>query len=140
MRFKTDVVEDRFNDLHPKAQEIAKDIAAYALKNHGIDMMITDTVSTYEEDKELLRLSDTHRTRRAWDFRTMGIPDEDLDDILAYATKKWSKYGAIVHALPRLIVDKRSQDKPHLHCQLNRKFALPVLTYKGNNNGKEKKD
>ena len=129
MRFKDDIVETRFKDLHPTLQEIATDAASWFLKAYGVELMITATVSTAEEDKKLKRVSDTHRTRRAIDIRTNGLEEEEIGELVIYMTRKWGKHGAVVSSVPQLVVNKSHGTGPHLHIQLNRKFALKELTY-----------
>ena len=135
MKFKDDVTKDRFHDMHPKAQEIALDLDAWSIKTHGQELTLTATVSTVEEDKELGRESDTHRTRRAWDVRIKDLTETHIAELCAYARKKYGKFGALVKGVPNLIVYKPHGTGPHLHIQLSRMYSLPLLTYKGESNG-----
>jgi hypothetical protein len=129
MKFKDAVIAARFEDMNKLAQTIATDMDDWSQKNYGIELMITATTSTIEEDKALGRVSDTHRTRRAWDIRTMNLPDAFVAELIAVFTKKYGKYGAVVSALPQLIVNKPHGTGPHLHCQLSRKYALKEISY-----------
>lgn len=129
MKFKDDVIENRFEDMAVLAKAIATDMDKWSQENHGIELTITATTSTSQEDKELGRLSDTHRTRRAWDIRTRDLEEDFLKELIDYTNKKYGKYGAVVSAFPRLIVDKSKTSSPHLHCQLSRKYALKELSY-----------
>jgi hypothetical protein len=130
MKFKDKVVEDRFKDLNPQAQKIAIEMDQWAMEKYKIELTITSTVSTLEEDKLLKRQSDTHRTRRAWDVRTRDLPDEFIAELISYFNKKYAnKFGAIVGGKPSLIVYRPHGTGPHLHIQLNRKYALKELTY-----------
>lgn len=117
------------------AQTIAIDADEWSQKNYGIELTLTATVSTGEEDKALGRISDTHRTRRAFDIRTKNLPDAFIAELIAYLSKKYGKYGAVVSALPKLVVSKDHGSGPHLHIQLSRKYALSPLTYNGASNG-----
>ena len=129
MKFKDDVIAARFTDMNKLAQTIATEMDQWSQKNYGIELTITATVSSAAEDKELKRLSDTHRTRRAWDIRTRDLPDSLIAEMIAAINKKYGKYGAVASAIPQLIVNKPHGSGPHLHCQLNRKYALKELTY-----------
>ena len=129
MKFKDDVIQARFEDMAALAKTIATDMDEWSQKNHGIELTITATTSTSAEDKALGRLSDTHRTRRAWDIRTRGLEEDFLNELIAYTNKKYGKYGAVVMAIPKLIIDKSETSSPHLHCQLSRKYALKELSY-----------
>jgi len=129
MKFKDDVIAARFTDMNKLAQTIANEMDQWSQKNYGIELTITATVSSAAEDKELKRLSDTHRTRRAWDIRTRDLPDSLIAEMIAAINKKYGKYGAVASAIPQLIVNKPHGSGPHLHCQLSRKYALKELTY-----------
>lgn len=129
MKFKDDIIAARFEDMNKLAVTIANDMDEWSQKNHGIELTITATTSTSAEDKALGRLSDTHRTRRAWDIRTRDLEEDFLNELIAYTNKKYGKYGAVVSAIPKLIVYKPHGTGPHLHCQLSRKYALKELSY-----------
>jgi hypothetical protein len=129
MKFKDDIIAARFTDMNKLAQTIATEMDKWSQDNYNVELTITATVSTIEEDKALGRISDTHRTRRAWDIRTVDLPDSLVAEMIVAINKKYGKYGAVTSALPRLIVNKSHGNGPHLHCQLNRKYALKELTY-----------
>jgi hypothetical protein len=129
MKFKDDVIAARFDDMNKLAQTIANEMDQWSQKNYGIELTITATTSTLEEDKQLGRVSDTHRTRRAWDVRTRDLPDSLVAEMITAINKKYGKYGAVASAIPQLIVNKAHGSGPHLHCQLSRKYALKELSY-----------
>lgn len=129
MKFKDDVIAARFDDMCDLAKKIAEDMDEYARKQYGIELTITATVSTSAEDKALGRQSDTHRTRRAFDVRTHDLPDELVAELCAVFRKKYGKYGAVASAVPSLIVYRPHGTGPHLHVQLNRKYALKEIKY-----------
>jgi hypothetical protein len=129
VNFKDKQIEERFNDLHPMAQKIAMEMDEFVFTNFGIHITITATVSTSKEDALLLRKSDTHRTRRAWDVRVIDLPESVIAKLCSEFRKKYGKLGAVSSNMPQLIVYKPHGTGPHLHCQLNRKYALKELTY-----------
>jgi hypothetical protein len=135
MKFKTPEVETRFKDMHPIAQKIAIEMDSYAQTNFKIELTLTTTVSTRHEDRSLGRVSDTHRTRRAFDVRTYDLPEAVIAEIIAVFNKKYGKLGAVASAKPQLIVHKPQGSGPHLHVQLNRNHALKEIDY-----GKETKE
>lgn len=135
MKFKDDVVESRFSDMHQYAQDIAKEMDEWSVKNHGKELTLTATVSTIAEDKELKRVSDTHRSRRAFDVRVKDLSETHIAELCAEFRKRYNKYGAVVNNHRSLIVYKPHGSGPHLHVQLDRKFSLPPIDYKGNKNG-----
>ena len=129
MKFKDDVVAARFADMNKLAQTIATEMDQWSQKNYGIELTITATCSDNREDKELGRQSDTHRTRRAWDVRVRDLPESLIAELCSYFRKKYNRYGAITSNAPQLIVYKPHGTGPHLHCQLNRKYALEQIDY-----------
>lgn len=129
MKFKTPEVETRFKDMADLAQRIALDMDLYSQEKYGIELTITATVSTKFEDKELDRVSDTHRTRRAFDIRTGDLPDEVVAELCSVFRKKYGRFGAVTSAIPSLIVYRPHGTGPHLHVQLSRKYSLPEIKY-----------
>lgn len=130
MKYKTPEVGERFKDLHPLAQKIATEMDDWSVKNFGVELTLTTTCSTKAEDKLLNRESDTHRTRRAWDVRVRDLSDEHIAKMCAYFRLLYGKYGARKSgSYSELIVYKPHGSGPHLHCQLNRSYALPEKNY-----------
>ena len=134
MKFKDDVVAARYDDINPLLKTIMEDADDFSQKKYGIELTITATVSTIQEDKQLGRVSSTHRDRRAVDVRTRDLPDSLVAELCAYLRKKYAKYGAVSGNYPQLVVYKPHGTGPHLHIQLNRKYSLPYLDYKGASN------
>ena len=135
MKFKDDIVAARYDDINPLLKTIMEDADDFSQKKYGIELTITATVSTIQEDKQLGRVSSTHRDRRAVDVRTRDLPDSLVAELCAYLRKKYAKYGAVSGNAPQLVVYRPHGTGPHLHIQLNRKYSLPYLDYKGANNG-----
>lgn len=129
MKFKDDVISIRFEDMNKTAQNIALDMDEFCQKRFGKELTLTATVSTSAEDKLLGRTSDTHRTRRAWDIRTSNLEDNEIEELIEYTTSRYGRFGAIASATPQIIVYKPHGTGPHLHCQLNRKYALKEIKY-----------
>lgn len=123
MKFKTELVKERFKFMHPVVQEIAKEMDEWAMKEFKIELTLTQTYTTKEEDKEVGRVSDTHRTGRAFDVRTVDLPEALVANLCAVFRKKYRKLGAMVSGNPNLIIYKPHGTGPHLHVQLNRKFT-----------------
>ncbi len=130
MKFKTPEVEKRFADLHPQARKIAIEMDDYARLKYNLELTITATTSTLEEDKELGRVSATHRERRAWDIRTSDLSENIIHDLITRFTSKYKKLGAVLaDGTTALIVYKNHGTGPHLHCQLNRSYARKGINY-----------
>lgn len=126
MKFKDDVVASGFEHMAPRAQELAIEMDQWTQTNYGIELTITATVSTHEEDRKLGRVSDTHRTGRAFDIRTRNLPDSLIAEFCAYFRKKYLKLGALVSGQYQLIVYRPHGTGPHLHIQLKREFSRGV--------------
>lgn len=124
MKFKDELVKERFLYLHPKAQEVAVYMDNWAQKNYKIELTITSAATTVKEDKELNRVSDTHRTGRAFDVRVKDLPESLIAELCAVTRRNWGKLGASVNNTPSLIVFKPHGTAAHLHVQLNRTYAI----------------
>lgn len=129
MKFKDDVIAARFSDMNITAQKIATEMDEFTQKNFGTQITITATVSSKSEDATLKRVSDTHRTRRAFDVRTGDLKEEWISEIIEYFTLRYGKFGAVASEKPQLIIQKDHGTGPHLHIQLNRKYSLPEIKY-----------
>ena len=123
--FKTKQCFDRFSMLAPKLQEIAQDAIDYALKIGVTHPVITETVTTEAEDKALNRVSDTHRTCRAFDFRVIDWSGEQIDAMLDYLNKKYSDIGAETSNGRVVALYHDNGHGLHFHIQLDRSFSLP---------------
>lgn len=127
MKFKTSEVEERFSLMHPQVQKLAQEMDEWTKEKYDIELTLTATTSNADEDKLLGRVSDTHRTGRAFDIRTSDLPDTLIAEFCAYFRKKYNnKLGALTGESRQLIVYKPHGTGPHLHVQLNRTFTRRV--------------
>lgn len=129
MKFKSPQIQQRFGDLCDLIIKIVTEMDVYAQEKYNIELTLTETVTTAEEDKLVNRLSDTHRTRRAVDIRIGDLPESLVAELCAVFRKKYGKYGAVASAMPQLIVYKPHGTGPHLHIQVSRKYALKEINY-----------
>lgn len=91
----------------------------------GVSITFTETWTTKEEDLELKRVSDTHRTGRAFDIRTKDLTPEFVEEFKEHFTELYnSRMGAIVKGSPSLIVHKPHGTGPHLHVQIRRDYHV----------------
>jgi hypothetical protein len=127
MIFKDEIVARRFDLLCPMIKKIAIEMDQWTQENYNIELTLTATVSTGLEDKELNRISDTHRTRRAVDIRVSDLPDSLIAELCAEFRKRYNKYGAASGGDKNLIVYRPHGSGPHLHVQVNRTYALPPI-------------
>ncbi len=73
LNFKNEKDRMLFTLLNPILIMIYADLHTYAKENYNIDLVITDTVSTPERDKQIGRVSTSHSEGRALDIRTKDI-------------------------------------------------------------------
>lgn len=122
MKYANDVVADRFSQMLPRTQELAIEMDTWSQTNYGIELTLTETATTWAEDKALNRKSDTHRTGRAFDIRTRDLPESFIAEFCAHFRKKYPTLGAIKDGQYQLIVWKPHGSGPHLHVQIKRNF------------------
>jgi hypothetical protein len=124
-QFKTDELARRTHCLCEVASEVMFEMAEYC-NDRGLPFVVTDSVSTREEDLQLSRVSDEHRTGRAFDISLHGwIEFAILDFIEAFETRFMS-LAAISKATnaPRLILRHNNGHGDHIHVQVSRVFAV----------------
>lgn len=125
--FKTEEVYKRSKHLHPIALAILMEMFLYCYER-DLEFVVTSTVSTLEEDKELSRISSTHRSGRAFDIRK---PDSwnywDVQKFKNLFNEKYKHYGAVdKYGKSHLIVDIPHGTGPHFHVQINRIYSLDL--------------
>ena len=127
MKFKSKKVEERFVLMEKIAQKIAIAMDEWLHTNYGLEITLTETWTTGQEDAKLNRQSDTHRTGRAFDVRTRDIPEWILPKLIEFANVSFNeRYGALTPSGPRLIFEKLHGSGPHLHVQVRRNLRLAV--------------
>jgi hypothetical protein len=121
--------QDRWKYLHPIAVMIFCDLILWCEENN-LPCVMTDSVSDEAEDRKIQRMSDTHRTRRAFDISLNGWGDIQKNACIQAMTLKWNKYAALGgDGRPRLCYGDVHGTGPHIHFQINRKYSLPVLDF-----------
>ena len=113
--------------LHPILIMIFADAWNYAYDKHGVHMTVTQTVSTYEQDKKLNRVSDSHRTKRAIDVRTKDLPAHVVYDVVNYINEHpmYTKYHYVSRSgATRLAYWHNNGNGEHLHIAIHSKFAI----------------
>lgn len=123
--FKTDVARDRAACLHETAAALMYHMAEWCLLK-GWPFVVTDTVSTEEEDRALNRISDTHRTGRAFDVSVHSWTEKMIEEFSEHFEAEWGRMGAIAasNGQPHLIVHHDAGEGDHMHVQLSRVFAI----------------
>lgn len=125
--YKTKRAELRAQYMNSTAFKVMNEMVEW-LEDRGYVALITDTVSTKEEDKVLKRVSASHREGRAFDVRTSGLPTVVINELITHFTKQYSGIGAISAETGKraLIVDRTHGTGPHLHVQLSRLYAAKI--------------
>jgi hypothetical protein len=125
IKYKNDEVKRRAEMLNATLISILIEMVHFC-EQRGMDFVVTETMTTEREDKKLNRVSSSHREGRAIDIRTKDWDENFISDFISYFIIRHGEKGAIQASTskPKLIVDKSKTDQPHLHIQLNRKYAV----------------
>ena len=105
---------------------IFADMSYYAKTRYDIDLTVTATTSTIEEDKRLGRISSAHRECRAIDIRS---PENDwvTQGIISYieGKKEYQRFKYLSHTGEhKLIHWHDSGHGDHLHLAIHSQFSL----------------
>lgn len=111
--------------LHPLIVMVMFDMASWTFER-GIDFVVTDTISTVKKDAKLHRVSDAHRTMRAFDLRSRSFSDSELTDFLEYFNTKYIDIAQISYSdgRPRLVVVHGEGYNRHMHIGLHSRFSI----------------
>lgn len=110
--------------MHKRAQELAIEMDEWCKENFNHEITLTACKTTFEEDKELNRQSDTHRTGRAFDIRVIDMPEDLIAKFCSYFRKKYPSLGAYSKNAYQLIVYRPHGSGPHFHVQLKRDYSV----------------
>lgn len=123
-------VQDRLPWLHPFTMMIMCDVIMWAVEK-GLPAVISDAVTTLGEDEGLKRQSATHREGRAFDMSTRGWKREHVDECMRVFSFKYRYLSAMgTQGQPVLVYFHNAGTGDHLHFQINKKYALPVVEFK----------
>jgi|GEM_PF-3311588 len=124
--FKSQLVEDRAKYLNLQVYEIMWEMIAWIVEELKLIPVITETVTTGEQDEALGRVSQSHEDGRAFDMRTRDWTPEQRHKFMAFFTAKYSDKAAISKASgkPTLIVYHDVGHGEHFHIQFDRKFTV----------------
>ncbi len=129
--FKNAKIADRASYLHPTAYKILEEMVEWCLKR-AISPVVTETVTTLDEDKALCRVSTTHCEGRAFDIRSAGWDSKNIEDFRKYFDGKYGFLGALSSTgKPSLIVHHDAGTGLHFHVQLGRGFAVLGVPARG---------
>ena len=124
--FKKLVDNNRFFCMHPLLLVVATEMHLYCHK-HDIPFVITSTVSTLKEDKKLKRVSNSHRTCRAFDLRSWVFTETQREDFVKHFNRKFKNIAAVTRdGTPQLVV-YHIGTAPHFHIQIHSKYSTQSL-------------
>jgi len=128
MKFKHEKDKMFFSLLHPAIIMIYADLFLYAKEKHNLDLVITQTISTPEEDKALGRVSDAHRTARAIDVSVKGMDKTQIYDLCNYINTRWvyKKYHYMSNNGAYRLAYYHVGSAPHIHLAIHKKFAQNI--------------
>lgn len=123
--YAKDGVKERLLHLHPNALMILCDVIRWSIEKE-INLVISDAVTTLQEDEALSRVSSTHRESRAFDISTRGWKKDQIDECVRIFSMKYRHMAAVgMDGHPRLVYFHNAGHGAHLHFQIHKKFALP---------------
>lgn len=88
-------------------------------KQRELPFIITDTVSTEKEDKELNRVSNSHISGRSFDLSLKNWTHDDQTDFFIDFTDKFGHLGALTTSGERRLIKIHNNGNGyHLHFQI----------------------
>ena len=111
--------------MHPLIVMVMFDMAFWC-DERNIDYVVTDTISTIEEDKELNRVSDSHRTKRAFDLRSWTFTSGQIDEFIKHFNEKYEDIASISASdlVQRLVVIHGEGDQVHFHIAIHSRYRI----------------
>jgi len=127
-RFKNKGDAVLFSSLAAPLIMIFGDLAWYAKSRHGIDLVVTETITTDEEDRALNRESSAHNEseRRAMDIRANNIDAFVVSDIVQYINNKeaYKEFHYLSNSgIKRLAYLHGEGENFHIHLALHKKYS-----------------
>jgi hypothetical protein len=126
LRFKSENDRMLFTFLNPILIHIYTDLFQWTKNQYNIDLVITETITTKDQDDNLGRVSDSHQKGIALDIRAKDIDKRIVKDIVTYINTRWQfkqyHYMARSGAM-RLAYDHGEGDNYHIHLQIHQKYA-----------------
>lgn len=123
--FKTEKNKNGWDKVKLTLKEAVLEIDKWFRDIYQFDIVITETVSTMEDDIILERTSASHREGRAIDIRTKKMTEDMINSFI----KKFSYLDDTIGAVSvsdgtrRFILYKPHGSGPHFHLQIGRDIA-----------------
>tara|TARA_R110000868_G_C10972634_1_gene770652 strand:+ start:31807 stop:32196 length:390 start_codon:yes stop_codon:yes gene_type:complete len=122
--FKNEKDKDLILTLHPILLMIFFDLAWYAKSRHGVDLTVTATKSTPEEDAALKRTSTAHQNGLALDIRSKNINVFITKDLVEYINSKeeYKDYRYMSFSGIDRLAYLHVGSAEHIHLAINKEF------------------
>lgn len=118
---------ERIPYLHPTTLRLMCEVIEYC-EEKKLPCVFTSSLSTMAEDSVLKRVSDTHRTARAFDMSIRGWNSQQMADMVKYFSEKYPQLGALsTDGVARLIVIHDAGTGVHFHFQIRKDLSLPSI-------------
>lgn len=129
LEFKEEKHRMLFTLLNPILIQIYAELYNYAKEKHGINLVITDTVSTPAQDASLGRISTSHQEGRAIDIRTKDIDVFIVQDLCNYINTRWhfKKYHYMSRSGIKRLAYYHTHRGEHIHLAIHQKYANNLL-------------
>ena len=126
IKFKHDEDKQMFSMLHPALIMIFADMAYYAQMHHNIDLVVTETITTPEIDKQMQRVSNAHAQGRALDIRTKNIDAFIVQDIIKYinSKKEYERFKYLSNSGIKRLAYFHIGNAEHIHLAIGAQFAI----------------
>jgi hypothetical protein len=111
--------------MHPLIISVMFDMAFYC-STRNIPFVVTDTISTIKKDSKLGRISDSHRTMRAFDLRSKTFLPKQRIEFVSFFNEKYKDIASVSLSdnKPRLIVLHGTGENIHFHISIHSKFKI----------------
>lgn len=128
IQFKNNKDRELITFLNPIVIMIFADLCVYAKKKHGIELTVTQTLSTPEIDKKLNRVSPSHSQGRAIDIRTRDIDAYIVADLVKYINSKpeYKDYHYTSNSGVNRLAYYHLGTAEHIHLAIHSKYAIPT--------------
>lgn len=125
IKFKNDQIKERYQFLHETVKEILDDMAEWC-ERRNIPLILTETVTTSQEDRDCKRVSDSHCTARAVDISIRTWGELIIKQFTETFNDRFTHVAAIAKlaAKPQLVVRHNSGRGDHLHVQIGKLYSV----------------
>jgi hypothetical protein len=92
---------------------------------NDLPFVITETITTLEDDQKLKRISNSHRTKRAADVSVIGWNKESIEKFILFFNEEHKDIASISASdlKPRMVVYHDSGHGSHFHIALHSKYS-----------------